>query len=157
METMLDVKDPNLISNYTRQYGWIARRGTRYLAAVLTQYVENGCNATKSDYSRFIKEAAAKFEVKPASFRSVINRFLHSCWEGKTKFVWEWEHYAGWSEPRPPKVSEAVRLICEAYVPFVAKYEELICNQHAYYLRMDIEAYDKGEWSPRWSPQLEDI
>lgn len=56
---MLDIKDPELIRNYTRQYGWIMRKGAKYLAAVLTRYVENGCTATKADYSRFVKEAAA--------------------------------------------------------------------------------------------------
>ena len=93
---MLDIKDPELIRNYTRQYGWIMRKGAKYLAAVLSRYVDNGCTATKADYSRFVKEAAADFGIRPASFRAVIEHYVRAGWEGKHPFAWEWEHYAGW-------------------------------------------------------------
>ena len=137
---MLDIKVPELIRNYTRQYGWIMRKGAKYLAAVLTRYVENGCTATKADYSRFVKAAAAEFDIRPASFRAVIERYVRA--------GWEWEHYAGWHEPTPPNTTEAIKLVCEAYVPFVTKYEDAIRHQRGYYLHMAIEELETQDGKP---------
>ncbi len=145
---MLDIKDPELIRNYTRQYGWIMRKGAKYLAAVLTRYVENGCTATKADYSRFVKEAAAEFDIRPASFRAVIERYVRAGWEDNHPLTWEWEHYAGWHEPTPPNTTEAIKLVCEAYVPFVTKYEDAIRHQRGYYLHMAIEELETQDGKP---------
>ena len=145
---MLDIKDPELIRNYTRQYGWSMRKGAKYLAAVLTRYVENGCTATKADYSRFVKEAAAEFDIRPASFRAVIERYVRAGWEDNHPLTWEWEHYAGWHEPTPPNTTEAIKLVCEAYVPFVTKYEDAIRHQRGYYLHMAIEELETQDGKP---------
>lgn len=152
---MMDIRNRDLMQNYTRQYGWIMRKGAKNLHLVLLRYVENGCTATSRDYSRFIREAAAELGIRPASFLSTIDRFVKSGWNGKQNFMWEWSLYAGWNESTPPTPAVAIRLVCEAYVPFVRKYEEVIRNQRSYFLHMDIEAFEKGEWKPK--RKLEDF
>lgn len=145
---MLDIADRKLMRHYTEQFGWILHRAPKYLTGILARYVENGCTATRVDYARFIVEVAVEYDVKPASVRGTIERFVKASWRRDELFQWEWEHYTGWTEPTPPTTAVAIRLICESYVPFVTKYEEVIQNARAFYFRAEVEAYDKGEWKP---------
>lgn len=78
----------------------------------------------------------------------MIERYVRAGWEDNHPLTWEWEHYAGWHEPTPPNTTEAIKLVCEAYVPFVTKYEDAIRHQRGYYLHMAIEELETQDGKP---------
>lgn len=149
---MLDITDRKLMRHYTAQFGWIRHRAPKYLTGILARYVENGCTATRSDYARFILDVSSEYGVKPESVRGTIDRFVKGAWKRDEVFQWVWKHYTGWAESTPPTSAVAIRLICESYVPFVTKYEEVLQHTNSFYLQAAVEAYDKGEWEPDHKP-----
>lgn len=133
---MPNKEDTVFLFNYVAQFGPLRFKGRMYLVRVLKEYITHDRSSEHASYQQLITEVAAQHETAIVNVKQAIQRFVKAGWE--KGFRWEWEHYVGWQKDTPPDALTAVKLLCESYRPFVAKYKDIIYADRGFYLRPSV-------------------